>query len=882
MCDEGGCPSEAGSCSVGDQGPDAMLDILEEFQRLYRERMARLDSDPTSPTYGKDRMELLEDWIDDLNQQNRTLVQTVKELETEASQRCQMLESRLVSTTSSTKQYMLQLHQLQRQVQQLVSGRAQAQDRAAELTAQLDEQLAENQQLQRRLELGSDDHRPDPTSHRWQHWGPNDVITSPSSDQANRAEVSGHLERLKADLEQALHDKDDLQEVLDIRKCELEESQAEVARLRSEVGRLRATLGVHPPAAGRHQQEAPAEVHRLRKHCRDLVDQRNEALAELARVKVTLMEAMENQVTEAKEVTAERAEGERLSSTPAAVVEVPPSPPPPTVNRQPINSAASRRLQDQLEERDQLISDLQAHLASARNEVALKDETLARLEGKLETTRQELSATGERLAGAEGERAALTQQNQILANQVRELQLRAEEASAVSRRLESEADQQMAQITDLQERLLASETSGKQLTASCVEKDVQIGQQWTTISSLREALLESKQQLEQLQPAAGSSFFGGLLGSASPPGRDARRQPLTSHNQPQQQTVSRQSPSKPWQRNAESRRLTELGSQIDRLIMEKQHQHSMIRDLRSDLAASGGGDGSGATQRSSTEQRGNTAPFTSDPPEQRDRHSPQTEQPAADPSGRLQAQLAETRAQLAETLAGQEHVHAQADLIVELVSGWVTEWRAENGRLTRRVDQQADTIAALQTENRHLSDQLSALLGRASGSLPVTAAELYPLAFDDRRPHPTTLPGGCGGHRCREHRGGPQSFTRDFEGVQFFTRSNEGPPSFLRSQNQGPPSFRDHEGPQSFNRDHNEVQPPTNKQMEGTSYARCMMPQPETRADLSRRLCADAGCQAPRADQVPTRDGAGADHRRTGGLIGEDDRHGPGVWRAET
>ena len=61
-----------------------------------------------------------------------------------------------------------------------------------------------------------------------------------------------------------------------------------------------------------------------------------------------------------------------------------------------------------------------------------------------------------------------------------------------------------------------------------------------------------------------------------------------------------------------------------------------------------------------------------------------------------------------------------------------------------------------------------------------------------------------------------------------------------------------------------------------------LSPQPETRADLSRRLCADAGCQAPRADQVPTRDGAGADHRRTRGLMGEDERHGPGVWRAET
>ena len=58
--------------------------------------------------------------------------------------------------------------------------------------------------------------------------------------------------------------------------------------------------------------------------------------------------------------------------------------------------------------------------------------------------------------------------------QVCELQQRAEEAAAVSRRLESEADQQMAQITDLQERLLAAETSNKQLTANCVQKDVEV------------------------------------------------------------------------------------------------------------------------------------------------------------------------------------------------------------------------------------------------------------------------------------------------------------------------------------------------------------------------------------------------------------------------
>ena len=40
----------------------------------------------------------------------------------------------------------------------------------------------------------------------------------------------------------------------------------------------------------------------------------------------------------------------------------------------------------------------------------------------------------------------------------------------------------------------------------------QIGRQWTTISSLQQAVLESKQQLEALQPSP--SLLGGLLGGA--------------------------------------------------------------------------------------------------------------------------------------------------------------------------------------------------------------------------------------------------------------------------------------------------------------------------------------------------------------------------------
>ena len=56
MCDVSGCSgSEVGSIGVSDDGRDAMLDILEEFQRLYRGRLAQLESNPASPAYSKVR-----------------------------------------------------------------------------------------------------------------------------------------------------------------------------------------------------------------------------------------------------------------------------------------------------------------------------------------------------------------------------------------------------------------------------------------------------------------------------------------------------------------------------------------------------------------------------------------------------------------------------------------------------------------------------------------------------------------------------------------------------------------------------------------------------------------------------------------------------------
>ena len=92
-------------------------------------------------------------------------------------------------------------------------------------------------------------------------------------------------------------------------------------------------------------------MHRLQKHCRDLVDQRNEALAELAKVKVTLMEVMEQQVEregeEEEEEPGQTADDSSVSEpdliSEQEVTKAPP-PPPPVVCRQPTNQRQGQRL----------------------------------------------------------------------------------------------------------------------------------------------------------------------------------------------------------------------------------------------------------------------------------------------------------------------------------------------------------------------------------------------------------------------------------------------------------------------------------------------------------------------------------------------------------
>ena len=100
------------------------------------------------------------------------------------------------------------------------------------------------------------------------------------------------------------------------------------------------------PSSYRLQLEPPAEVHRLQRHCRDLVDQRNEALAELAKVKVALMEVMEQQVERTEE--ADDSSVSRTDIIPEQEVVRSARPPPPAVRRQPTGQSHSRRLEHQV------------------------------------------------------------------------------------------------------------------------------------------------------------------------------------------------------------------------------------------------------------------------------------------------------------------------------------------------------------------------------------------------------------------------------------------------------------------------------------------------------------------------------------------------------
>lgn len=86
-----GCPVPVGSSVCGET---RTLDIINEFKRLYEEKMHEIDNSSCGDCL-QEKIKLQQDWIGDLTEQNEMLVRAVEELEQEATDRVKMLEEKL-------------------------------------------------------------------------------------------------------------------------------------------------------------------------------------------------------------------------------------------------------------------------------------------------------------------------------------------------------------------------------------------------------------------------------------------------------------------------------------------------------------------------------------------------------------------------------------------------------------------------------------------------------------------------------------------------------------------------------------------------------------------------------------------------------------------
>ncbi|CAG9814199.1 unnamed protein product [Phaedon cochleariae] len=75
-------------------GETRTLDIINEFKRLYEEKMKEIDNNGGGDSL-QEKIKLQQDWIGDLTDQNEMLVRAVEELEVEATERVHMLEEKL-------------------------------------------------------------------------------------------------------------------------------------------------------------------------------------------------------------------------------------------------------------------------------------------------------------------------------------------------------------------------------------------------------------------------------------------------------------------------------------------------------------------------------------------------------------------------------------------------------------------------------------------------------------------------------------------------------------------------------------------------------------------------------------------------------------------
>ncbi|XP_066137794.1 restin homolog isoform X3 [Euwallacea fornicatus] len=86
-----GCPVLMGNNICGESNS---LDIMKDFNRLYKDRMEQVECEAGENTL-QEKIKLQQEWVRNLTQQNEMLVRAVQELEYEATDRVQQLEEKL-------------------------------------------------------------------------------------------------------------------------------------------------------------------------------------------------------------------------------------------------------------------------------------------------------------------------------------------------------------------------------------------------------------------------------------------------------------------------------------------------------------------------------------------------------------------------------------------------------------------------------------------------------------------------------------------------------------------------------------------------------------------------------------------------------------------
>lgn len=110
------------------------MQLLGKFHGMYRNKLQKLDEDERA---GQDthqaRTRILQSYVNDLNQQNEVLVQTLAESEKEANQRVAWLEAKLQKTASAVKEYTTKANEYKREAQAIILERNNAEDRGNNL-----------------------------------------------------------------------------------------------------------------------------------------------------------------------------------------------------------------------------------------------------------------------------------------------------------------------------------------------------------------------------------------------------------------------------------------------------------------------------------------------------------------------------------------------------------------------------------------------------------------------------------------------------------------------------------------------------------------------------------------------------------------------------